>query len=81
MFTVYVLKSEVIQKGYVGMTDDLTRRLKEHNSGRNTYTMRHLPWVVIYTEEFETLEMARERERCLKTAAGRRFLKRFFPSN
>jgi len=78
MYIVYVLKSESANKGYVGFTDNMARRLAEHNSGKNTYTKRHIPWQIIHREEYKTKEEARKREVYLKTASGRRFLKTLF---
>ena len=75
-YFVYVLKSLVAKKSYVGMTDNLERRLGEHNAKRHVYTKRYVPWAIIYTEQYATLAEARTRERYLKSAAGRRFLKR-----
>ena len=80
MYTVYVLSSLTDKKSYVGMTDDVERRLMEHNSGRSSYTSRHMPWKIIYKEEYATLEEAVGREKYLKSASGRRFLKRIFSS-
>jgi len=77
MYFLYVLKSEIAKKSYVGITTDLKRRVKEHNSGKNFYTKRHCPWSIIYTEKFNSREEARKREKYLKTAAGRRYLKGF----
>ncbi|MBI4087426.1 MAG: GIY-YIG nuclease family protein [Candidatus Liptonbacteria bacterium] len=78
MFIVYVLKSAAASKSYVGVTNDINRRLSEHNSGRHFYTKRHLPWLVIHAETFNNFREARMREKYLKTAAGRRFLKKLF---
>ncbi len=78
MFIVYLLKSEVVRKSYVGLTNDLERRLKEHNSGKNFYTKRYLPWKVIHIEKFNSFIKAKERERYLKSTSGRRFLKKIF---
>jgi putative endonuclease len=75
MYTVYVLKSERVRKSYVGMTDDFSRRLTEHNSGKSTYTKRFMPWKAVHTEIFLTKEEASKREKYLKSGAGRRFLK------
>jgi len=74
MFTVYVLKNEA-GKVYKGMTSDLPRRLKEHYAGntRTTRSMKNLE--VVSTEMFGTSKQARKREKYLKSAAGRRFLK------
>ncbi len=78
MFVVYVLKSKIARKSYVGVTNDLKRRLGEHNSGKHFYTKRHLPWEIKYTEKFNNFNDALKREKYLKTTAGRRFLKRVF---
>lgn len=63
MFKVYVLKSEKAQKSYVGSTNDVERRLSEHNAGYHSYTKRYKPWKVIYTEEYSTENETREREK------------------
>jgi len=73
---VYILKSPKFHKFYVGSTDNLERRLSEHNSGLSFYTKRFMPWHVIYKEEFVNLSDARKREKYLKSAAGRRFIKK-----
>jgi putative endonuclease len=77
MYTLYVLKSKVAKKSYVGITDDLSRRINEHNLGKNFYTKRYCPWRIIYTEEMRDRNEARRREKYLKSAAGRKFLKKF----
>jgi putative endonuclease len=56
------------------MTEDLERRLKEHNAGKSKFTSGHRPWELIYFEEAETAPEARIREKYLKSAAGKRFL-------
>ena len=73
MYIVYILKSEVAEKSYVGITDNLERRLSQHNLGNSFYTSRYKPWEIIYTEEVEDRETARKRERYLKSAAGRKY--------
>ncbi|HEY4518660.1 MAG TPA: GIY-YIG nuclease family protein [Candidatus Paceibacterota bacterium] len=75
IYTVYVL---VDSRGklYKGMTSDLVRRLIEHKRGKTLTTKRMKDLKVVYTEEYPEFAMARKRELYLKTAAGRRFLKR-----
>ena len=46
----YVLKSQIIDKFYVGQTQDLKRRILEHNHGKNNYTRGKGPWELIYYE-------------------------------
>lgn len=76
MAYVYILKSINYPKTYTGSTTDLVRRIKEHNSERSLFSKRYAPWKLIYEEEFDTLEQARSREKYLKSAAGRRFIKK-----
>ena len=74
MVTVYVLESLLDQTWYTGMALDATRRLAEHNSGKNRFTKGHRPWKIIYTEEHSNWSTARPREKYLKTAAGKKWL-------
>lgn len=75
MITVYALLNQLNEEVYVGMTTDLERRLKEHNSGKNRYTKAFMPWTIFYTEQHENWELGRKREKYLKSASGKRFLK------
>ena len=68
-------------KQYVGMTTNLASRLDEHNSGRVASTSSFRPWRMVYSEELETRLAAREREKYLKSAAGRRFRKQLGASS
>ncbi len=78
-YYVYVLSSLVSAKSYVGITNNIERRLMEHNSGFNYFTKQYRPWEVIYTEEYSTLFEARKREKYLKSASGRSLvLKKIF---
>jgi len=73
-FKVYVLESERDGIWYVGFTEDLVRRIKEHNSGKSKFTSGHMPWKVIYFESIDDRLEARKREKYLKSAAGKRFI-------
>ena len=75
MFTVYAIRSEVRSYIYVGMTGNLKRRLGEHNRGENRSTKAYKPFVLIYTETFETRVEAREKEKYFKSGIGKEFLK------
>ena len=76
MVTVYVLKSLINGKHYVGMTEDLGNRLKEHNSGKSKFTSAFLPWEIIYIEETKDFKEGRVREKYLKTAGGKNFMRK-----
>ncbi len=75
MYKVYVIYSNMAGKYYTGQTEDLERRLKEHNEGTlGKFTKNKGPWELVYFEEFKTREEALKREKYLKTGAGRDFV-------
>lgn len=76
MWYVYVLQSLVNGRHYTGSTDDIERRLKEHNAGKSKYTSLTRPFKLIYSEKLETRLEARRRELFLKTGKGREILKK-----
>ena len=51
---------------YVGTTVNLQHRVKEHNSGIDIFTRKHLPVTLVYFEEYPTEEQAVAREKQLK---------------
>mgnify|MGYP002725712386 CR=1 FL=1 len=61
---------------YIGSTDDLRRRLKQHQEGECSDTAKRLPVELIYFEGCRSLQAAREREKQLKTGFGRGYLRR-----
>jgi putative endonuclease len=76
MFYVYVLKSLKDLKLYVGHTNDLKKRFKEHNSGKVECTKYRRPLKLLYYEASNSLSDSVEREKALKTGFGRAYLKR-----
>ena len=75
MYLVYILYSEKYKRTYVGMSNNVLRRLNEHNSGKVRSTKSFLPWKIVHTESFNTRIEARVKEKYLKSAAGRRWRK------
>ena len=75
MFYVYVIQNG---KGdiYKGHSDDIQKRISEHNRGDTKSTRKANDWQLKYSETFATREEAIKREKYFKTAAGRRFLKK-----
>ena len=80
MFFVYVLESITTGKIYTGQSEDLKRRVQEHNDPKNElsiYTKRNKgPWKLIYSEEVESRMKAVKREKFLKSGQGRKFIKK-----
>lgn len=79
MCYVYVLWSETLRKRYVGSTEDLGKRLAQHNAGESVFTKRGMPWRIIHTENYPTRREAEKRERELKSGQGRAWLDRMYP--
>ena len=74
-YYAYILKSLSHGTYYYGSTSVLEKRLKEHNAGRQKYTKGRRPWVLHYSEKYDTRSEAMQRERFFKTIDGYNFLK------
>ena len=70
MYYVYILKSEKIKKYYSGVTDNLKRRLKEHNSGNSNFTSWSGPYKLVWYSVFNNKEKAYSFEKYLKSSSG-----------
>jgi putative endonuclease len=77
IYTVYILYSQSYDKFYVGYTSNLIERFKSHNSlGTKGWTIKFRPWGVIYCEYFRTKHEAMKREKVLKTAKLRLWIRK-----
>jgi len=74
MFYIYILRSLSDKKLYIGYTDNLQRRIKEHNSGNNFSTKNRLPLKLVYYEAYCDKQDALEREIFFKTGWGRKYI-------
>jgi putative endonuclease len=72
---VYVIRSEVDGRFYVGMTENLERRLNEHNSGKTKSTKGYRPWILVHSEVHPDRITARKREKYLKSGVGKEYIK------
>jgi len=82
MYYVYVIKSQSSGKIYIGQTSDLEKRLKRHNKiiniKKTSYTYKNKgPWILVYKEIFSERKDATKREKQLKSAQGRKFIKEY----
>lgn len=71
MYYVYIIYSKKLDKKYVGRTDNLQLRIKQHNSGESNFTNRGKPWKLVYYEAFDSKESAIKEESFLKSGKGR----------
>ena len=75
MFFTYVLTSGRDNKFYIGVTEDLEKRIEEHHKGAVTPTASRRPLKLIYYEACLNAKDAIKREKCFKIGFGRHFLK------
>jgi len=62
---------------YIGHTNDIERRWREHREGQGAeWTKEHKPVKIAHYEAFDSREEAAEREKWLKTGFGRKWIKR-----
>ena len=66
MWYVYILKSSITRWYYVGSTNRLDQRIKEHNTGKVLSTKFYKPLQLIFKKEFDLENEARSYERLLK---------------
>ena len=72
---VYVLRSLVDKQFYVGLTNNLHERFQQHNNGLVMSTKGRKPFELIYWEGCLNRSDAAQREKYLKSAWGKRYLK------
>jgi putative endonuclease len=71
MYFVYILLSEKDNKRYIGCTENLDRRLTEHNSGLVKSTKNRRPLKLIHFEKFISKSDAMKREKKIKSKKGK----------
>ncbi|MBU0472577.1 MAG: GIY-YIG nuclease family protein [Bacteroidetes bacterium] len=74
-FYVYILQSEMDSNFYTGYTNNLEKRLLEHKNGKVNSTKNRRPFKLVYWEGCLNQQDATEREKYLKTAWGKRYIK------
>jgi putative endonuclease len=76
MAYVYILQSLVNSRYYIGSTDDIKRRIEEHNSGKSTYTRLTRPFKLMFYQEYPTITKARQIEYKLKQLKSKQIIER-----
>lgn len=73
MFYTYIIYSDIRLIKYIGQTDDLERRIEEHNNGTlGGFTKNKRPWRLIHYEVFDTRAEAMNREKVFKNRCWKR---------
>ena len=66
MYYFYILRSLTDRGSYIGSTQELVQRLKEHNAGKTKSIKHRIPFEIVYSEEYKTTKEARQREIIVK---------------
>ena len=73
-YYVYVIRSKIRKYKYVGITNNVERRISEHNQGKEKTTRSYIPFETILIEVYKTRIEARKREKYLKSGIGKEWL-------
>ena len=78
MYFIYILRSEVSGDYYTGFTEDVNRRVWEHNhSAHHTFTSKNRPWVLVVSFiASEDMGIAMKAERFIKKQKSRAFIEK-----
>ncbi len=69
MYRVYILRNP-LGRHYIGLSDDVSRRVQQHNDGVSTWTRSRGPWTLVWQSESCVLSEARKLENRLKRQKG-----------
>ncbi|MEA2007377.1 MAG: GIY-YIG nuclease family protein [Patescibacteria group bacterium] len=69
-YYLYILQSSKDNNYYIGITENVEKRLSQHNSGKTKSTKSRTPFKLIYKERYDSRAEAREREKYLKSYNG-----------
>ncbi len=72
---VYILQSLVTYKYYIGTTNNIERRLLEHNAKLSKSTAPHAPYEIRLAEKYLTIKEAYQREKFLKNKKSAKIIK------
>lgn len=76
MCWVYILKNEETNRYYVGSTNNLQRRLKQHLAGTTRTTRILKTNILVYKEEFKNITEARIREKQIKRYKSKKYIEK-----
>ncbi len=73
---LYILQSVTNDRFYIGSTNNLERRLEEHNNGESKYTNLTKPFKLVFSQKYPTLVDARKIEYKLKKLKSRKIIEK-----
>ncbi len=75
-YFLYILKSKVLDKFYVGISQNPRLRLGYHNTIEKGFTSRYRPWEIVYTQEFRSKSEALAVEQKIKRWKSKKMIER-----
>ena len=79
MYIVYILASkQYAYRIYIGLTENISQRVDEHNAEKSPYTRKYGPWELRTYITFDKRKTAVDFEKYLKSGSGFAFLKKHF---
>lgn len=76
MYYVYILQSKKDSSYYKGVTEDLKKRVYDHNHGSNKYSLTKIPLELVWYCAFKEKDKALSFEKYLKHGSGHAFAKK-----
>ncbi|MFZ1976737.1 MAG: GIY-YIG nuclease family protein [Bacteroidota bacterium] len=79
-YFVYILYSKILDRFYIGTTNNIERRLAQHNRPHKGYTNSGQPWILLYSEQFVSKKDALIRELYIKKKKSKEFIEKLIKS-
>jgi len=74
MYYLYIIYSNKLDRYYIGHTENIDKRIIEHNTGFSSYTSKAVDWILVYKEQFTERINASRREMELKRKRSRKYI-------
>ena len=69
LYRVYLIENAVGRR-YIGISENVDKRLTDHNAGLSKWTAKHVPWQLVWASRETSLSEARKLENLLKRQKG-----------
>ncbi len=73
---LYIIYSNSKDRYYVGHSDNLLRRIPEHNAGQCKSTRSGIPWILVYSKPFNSRAEAMKEEYRIKKMKSRKYIEK-----
>jgi len=74
MYYVYIIYSTRLNRYYIGYTENIEKRIEEHNFGISSFTSKTDDWVLKYIEPYPDRTIAHQRELAIKKKKSRKYI-------